>query len=407
MVPDHSIESSFLYITYDGLLEPLGESQVLTYQERLARHGSFHLLSFEKVEGCADGQHLADIAQRLNDAGITWHMCRYHKRPAALATVYDILVGLAFSMHIVIRNHIKIVHTRSYVPAVIGLILKKLCGIKFIFDMRGFWADERVDGGLWPRDSKLYRLAKWFERQFLLNADHVVSLTHAAVREIERFPYLVDRMPRLTVIPTCADLVRFCPQPVASREFIFGYVGSAGTWYEFDATVACFAEILRFIPESKFLIINRQEHEYILERLVEGGIPLAKVELCCVDYQEMPSQMARMCAAIFFIKPVFSKLASAPTKLAELLGCGIPCLTNIGVGDMAEILEGEQVGVAVNGFSPDALQLGLERLLQLMATDEINERCVKAAHRHFSLGEGVEKYNAIYQSLMADLEGKP
>jgi len=28
---------------------------------------------------------------------------------------------------------------------------------KLLFDMRGFWADERIDGNLWDRRRKLYR----------------------------------------------------------------------------------------------------------------------------------------------------------------------------------------------------------------------------------------------------------
>ena len=39
-----------LYITYDGILEPLGESQVLNYLESLSGNHQIHLLSFEKKE---------------------------------------------------------------------------------------------------------------------------------------------------------------------------------------------------------------------------------------------------------------------------------------------------------------------------------------------------------------------
>ena len=110
---------------------------------------------------------------------------------------------------LILRYGFRIVHARSYVPAVMALVIKRLTGVRFLFDMRGFWADERVDGGLWRREGRMFRVAKWFERRFLLAADHVVSLTVAAVREIERFPYLGDAMPPVTVIPTCADLSRF------------------------------------------------------------------------------------------------------------------------------------------------------------------------------------------------------
>jgi len=88
-----------------------------------------------------------------------------------------------------------IVHARSYVASVIALFLKKFTNVGFVFDMRGFWADERVDGGLWRPDSPLFRVAKWFERQFLLAADDVVSLTHAGVDEIQRFVYLRNAPP--------------------------------------------------------------------------------------------------------------------------------------------------------------------------------------------------------------------
>lgn len=390
-----------LYISYDGALEPLGQSQVLAYQKRLSKDFNLHLLSFEKPQDWAAVKSRNILAQEMVHAGIWWHPRGYHKRPSALATAYDILVGAVTGLWIVMYQGIKVVHARSYVAAVIALILKKLTGVRFLFDMRGFWADERVDGGLWSREGNLYRLAKWVERRLLLNADYVVSLTYAAVREMERLPYLVGRMPHVTVIPTCADLVHFCPQPEIRKEFLLGYVGSAGTWYEFDATVVCFAELLRLKPEARFLIINRNEHDYIRERLITGGVPLAAVELRSASPSEMPQQIARMQASIFFIKPLFSKQASAPTKLAELLGCGIPCLTNSGVGDMAEILEGDWVGVAVGDFSPETLRVGLAKLLDLVVEPGIEARCVAAAHKYFSLNEGVDKYRAVYQSLIS------
>ena len=266
--------------------------------------------------------------------------------------------------------------------------------------MRGFWADERVDGGLWPRDGLMFRIAKWFERRFLLAADHVVSLTHAAVAEMKCFDYLQLHMPLCTVIPTCADLERFRPKALArADDFILGYVGSAGTWYEFDVTVACFAEVLRLKPQARILIVNRNEHDYIRERLIAGRVPLSAVDLRSASYSEVPALMVRMNAGIFFIKPLFSKQASAPTKLAEFLGCGIPCLSNCAVGDMGEILEGEQVGVAVSEFTSTALRTGLIRLLELSETPGIEDRCVAAAHKYFSLNEGVRRYEALYEGL--------
>ena len=395
-----SSKAAVLYLSYDGMLEPLGQSQVLAYLEELAKTRSIHLVSFEKAEDWADVTLRGHVRSRMDAAGIHWHPRRYHKQPSSLATGWDIVNGTASALWLVLRHRVGIVHARSYVAGIMAWTVTKVTGARFLFDMRGFWADERLDGGLWPRDGRMYRMAKWCERQFLLSADHVVSLTHAGIREMQAFDYLQARMPPITVIPTCADLKRFQLMPAQPQTpFVLGYVGSAGTWYLFDATVACFVQLRTLRPDARMLIVNRNEHAYIHARLLAGGVPSDAYELRSANHSEIPAQMARMHATAFFIKPVFSKQASAPTKLAEFLGCGIPCLSNSGVGDMAQILEGDRVGVAVDSFEPAELLAGLQRLLALLEEPDIHERCVVTAQRNFSLEQGVSSYLSIYAAL--------
>lgn len=397
------VQPGVLYLSYDGMLEPLGQSQVLAYLERLASDRPIHLISFEKPADLADGAARARVAQRMVAAGIHWHALTYHKRPSALATAWDILAGTVVGCALAWRHRLRIVHARSYVASVMALGIKRLTGTRFVFDMRGFWADERVDGGIWPAGSRMYRVAKGFERRFLLRADHGVSLTHAAVTEIARFDYLAGgRMPPFTVIPTCADLTRFAPParpPAREAGFVLGYVGSAGTWYLFDAVATAFARLRSLRPDARLLVINRGEHAHIRSCLAAAGVPDNAVELRSADHAEVPAQMARMDAGIFFIRQAFSKQASAPTKLGEFLGCGIPCLANAGVGDMAGILEGERVGIALRNFDTAAIDEGLQALLDLCADPQAAARCMAAAQRHFSLDEGVKRYREVYASL--------
>jgi glycosyltransferase involved in cell wall biosynthesis len=388
-----------LYISYDGILEPLGQSQVLAYLKQLAADRSIHLISFEKSDDWPDQSARESLRREIAATGIVWHPLAYHKRPTAIATAWDIACGISLGLWLVLRHQLHIVHARSYVPSVMALALKRITGIKFLFDMRGFWADERVDGNLWLRTGSMYRVAKGFERRFLLSADHVVSLTYAAVTELKRFPYLQGCMPTISVISTCANLRHFQPSVDAPEDLVLGYVGTVGTWYLFDETVGVFYELLRIRPDARILIVNRNEHDFIRERLEAGGVPLEAVELCSIEHADMPRQMARMTASVFFIKPAYSKQASAPTKLGELLGCGIPCLSNAGVGDMADIIEGERVGVALKSFDQVALATGLNELLLLAADPSTRMRCVAAAKKHFSLDEGVTRYRSIYERL--------
>lgn len=392
-----------LYISYDGMLEPLGQSQVLAYLEKLAVDRSIHLLSFEKKEDWARSEEFAALRARIERAGIRWHPRRYHKRPSALATAWDILVGTLSALWLVLRYRIRIVHARSYVAAIMAWLVARITSARFVFDMRGFWADERVDGGLWPRDGRMYRVAKWFERRLLLSVDHVVSLTHAAVAEMQEFDYLQERMPPVTVIPTCADLERFVPIPGLRDpdSFTLGYVGSAGTWYLFDEVIACFTLLRQLRPDARLLVVNRNEHAYIRERLEVGGLPEESVEIRAAAHSEIPQLMARMDAGIFFYRPSYSRAACSPTKLGEFLGCGIPCLSNSGVGDMAELLRKDGVGVAIDAMDAESLECGVKDLLALCGQPGISRRCADSARRHFSLEEGVRRYASVYRQVVS------
>jgi glycosyltransferase involved in cell wall biosynthesis len=286
-----------------------------------------------------------------------------------------------------------------------ALALKKLFRVKYIFDMRGFWADERVEGGLWPTNGRMYRVAKWFERRFLLNADCVVSLTRAAVDEMRTFPYLLEHMPRFEEITTCADLELFRPAssdplrcPV-DRPFTLGYVGSVGVWYLFDETLRCFQLLRQQRPDARMYIINRGGHDYIRQRIAALEIDPENILLKEAGHKQVALSMQQMDAGIFFYKPTYSKKATAPTKLGEFLGCGVPCLGNSGVGDMASILENERVGVAMDNFDEPSMREAIDRLLRLIHTPGVKERCREAAIRHFSLERGVAQYAKIYNDL--------
>jgi hypothetical protein len=106
-----------------------------------------------------------------------------------------------------------------------------------------------------------------------------------------------------------------------------------------------------------------------------------------------------MDAGVFFIKPVFSKQASAPTKLAEFLGCGIPCLSNAGVGDMAEVFRDGDVGIAVKRFDQKEFDAAVEKLLVMSSDTNVKSRCVRVARKYFLLAHGVELYRSAYRSL--------
>ena len=396
--------SNVLYISYDGILEPLGYSQVWSYLSRLSNDRKFFLISFEKKVDFKDTISVHNMKDRCKKAGIIWIPLRYHKTPSILATLYDILLGTIVGAFIVLRNKISIVHARSYIPALMALFLKKIFRLKFIFDMRGLWADEKADSGIWKKDGLVFKFVKGLEKYFLLNAEIVISLTHKAVEEIKNFPYLKNTKVNYKVITTCADLDIFSLRNKESnnKPFTLGYVGSVSLWYAFEEVLLTFKLLLQIIPEAKLCIINKGEHELINQSLIKADLKKDNVNVVSSDHAGVSKLMNDMDAGIFFIRPYYSKIASAPTKLGEFLGCGVPCLSNTGVGDMTRILEDNKVGVAIKDFEEISLKTGLEELIAISKSEGIRYHCRSVSLDLFSLDVGVRSYEQVYASL----EGK-
>lgn len=391
-----------LYISYTGLLEPLGQSQVLQYLLGLSDEHEIELISFEKPAQFSDPDQKNALAKQLTDAGIRWHPLKYHKRFSLLATGYDLLCMLSKAFQLDAQKPFDIVHCRSYIAAIAGAILKKRRGTKFIFDMRGFWADERVDGGIWKAGGLFYRGAKRVEGWLLTSVDHLVSLTQAGVKEIEKFHYMAGRNYSCSVIPTCTNLEIFDVKPcsrVEQNSLTVGVVGSVGTWNLFDQVLRCFLRIRSVTPNARLLILNRNEHEFIHKKLRELNIPENQVELVIARYTEVSDYMACMDFGLFFNKPFFSRKASAPTKLGEFLACGIPCLTNAGVGDVDEILRSSRTGVCITEFSDQAFDEACEQMFLLLQEEGLTDRCRQTAKRYFSLEQGISEYKRIYSEL--------
>ena len=391
-----------LYITYDGILEPLGQSQVLNYLEKLSEDHETTLMSFEQRQDTKNINYLKKTESRCRKSGIIWVSLIYHK--SLFGTFYDIIKGIYKGLILKIRNKIEIVHARSYLPALISLVLKKTLGSKFIFDMRGLWADEKADSGTWKREGTLYKITKRLETIFLREADKIVSLTEAAVKEIKTFPALDPNRLEFEVIRTCTNLSLFKPSISLSNSekkpsFTLGYVGSISLWYLFDEVLQFFKILQEKVPNSVLHITNRNEHKEIRNFLENYSFTNESIILESVQHDKVAHSMSSMDAGIFFIQTFYSKIASSPTKLGEFLALGLPCVTNSGVGDMTSIIEEKKTGVILSNFSKDSLSKGVDNLLTLKEDDELSKRCIESSEKYFSLDNGAKQYNKIYSSF--------
>ncbi len=402
-----------LYISYDGMTDPLGQSQVLPYLEGLTKKRyAFHLISFEKPERFETGKDI--IAKRCEKAAISWHPQIYTKKPPLISTLKDIrkMFNVAFELH---RQHaFQIIHCRSYVAALVGQIMKKKFQTKFVFDMRGFWADERVEGNIWKLSNPIFKWAyHYFKRkeiQYFREADYTISLTENGANEIRSWKKLQDQELAIEVIPCCVDLDLFNPANInphqkrelkrslgiSSNDMVMGYVGSIGTWYMLDEMLDFFKVQADRYPRLKFLFVTGEQPTSIIQIAAEKGIDTEKLIFTSTVHKYVPLHLSLFDFSIFFIRPTFSKKASSPTKQGELMAMGIPIICNAGVGDTDLVVERYQSGKVLNKLTPLAYENVTLDFTAFKATE-----LRKGAEAFFSLSEGVDRYGRVYSRVLS------
>lgn len=399
-----------LFISYNGALEPLLQSQGIPYLMELSKKGiNIQLLSFEKSEYLSQKKEVTILKKKLSGYGIDWHILRYHKKPSLLATLLDIFLGTLFSIYLVITKKIEVIHCRSYIPAVMGLVLKKILRVKFIFDMRGLMADEFVDGGNWGKNSFNYKVVKSLEKKFLLSADAIVVLTERICKVIKTFSYLKNKTLNMKIIPCCVDLQKFRHQRLLQDSYklkhlkgktILIYVGSIGTWYLLKEMVDFFTVFKKRFSNTHFIILTHSHRQQVDEVITDKGLEKKDFSIIRAPSLEVASYISLARVGISFIKPVFSKQASSPTKLAEYLACGLPVIINSGIGDTEDLVKHNKVGTVISEFNEANYMRAIDELVELTKYKvDLEGRCRKVAENYFSLIEGAKKYFDIYQDL--------
>ena len=406
----NSTSKTVLYLSYDGMTDPLGQSQVLPYLKGISKAGyNIHLVSYEKVDKYK--KHRAVIEQICKEANINWHPQDYEIEGGLKKTLRQVRRMKKITFYLHEKHKFDIIHCRSYISALSGLQLKRKTDVKFIFDMRGFWANERVDGGLWDLNRFVYKtIYSFFKRkeiQFFKESDYTVSLTENGKNEIESWPEFKYDKPRIKVIPCCVDLDLFDPSKnspqlilqskkdlgITDETFVLGYVGSIGTWYMLSEMLDYFKVLKQQNENALFLFISGENPDNIKTEAIKKGINPNDILVKSVLHSEVPLYISLFDKSIFFIHASYSKKASSPTKQGEIMAMGIPLICNSGVGDTDAIVKKYNAGSVIEDFSEATY------LQSFNSTDFNQLDTINGAKEYFSLEEGIKRYLSIYKEV--------
>jgi glycosyltransferase involved in cell wall biosynthesis len=393
-----------LYVVYWGAGEPLGQALVLPSVKRLAADGvRVTLVTFDKSEDLERTEEIARIREDLRSREIRWISLRYHKRPQAPAKLWDVLCGWARSVAAQLDERTDIVHARSFFGGLMGMALAPLLRARLIYHNEGFYPDEQVDGGVWVAESTKHRVGRYLERKLYGHADGIIALSERARRAIEKLPAVKRKQTPIVVVPSAVDLRRFqCPSghmfPRNGLRLV--YAGSIGARYRFESAMQFASAAFRELGQVHLRVLTRQD-KIAVERLLDSsGLPRQAWSVGFLPHEEIPAELARHEAGLYFVAAGSSAAGTSPTRVGEYWACGLPVVISPDVSDTEEVILRERVGVLVREGSDAAYREAARELHELLKDNDIRARCRRAAEAHYALEPACDRQLALYRQVL-------
>ena len=170
-----------------------------------------------------------------------------------------------------------------------------------------------------------------------------------------------------------------------------------GTWYLLSEMLDFFKIQLSLKPNSVFLLVTQNDHEFAQNLFRAKQIPESCYKLMSATREEVPGLIQIANYAMYFIKPSFSKIASSPVKLGEIMACGIPVIANGGIGDVdIQAQENNQL-LLVKDLNEKSYLETINKFSSLKINPEQNRIF---AIENFSLEIGIERYRKVYEGIL-------
>lgn len=405
-----------LYLTQDGLLEPLMFSQVVRVIERLAATGRrYRLLSLEKPRDLRDSARVTALQRRLSSAGVSWEYGAFDWSQSTTAAAKNVGFLTRRAVELARKEMLSAIHARSYVAGVAALAAWNATGLPWIFDARGYWIDERLEEGRWFTTPFRLGVARGLEHQLFTTSTAVVTLTELQARDVERrFPSRQRRVVRC--ITTVADFADFRRRPVRElsrvpAQFVgalhdkrvVAVIGSINRSYLVDETLDLARRILERDARAHLLVLSGQADEYA-RRLDALGVPKDRVTLTRAEHDAMPEWLSLVEWCLLLLQPKsVAKQASMPTKLGELFASGVRPVQFGCNAEVGEWVRRAGSGVVLDEVGPAALDAAAAYVANSQLDGAALELARQRTEAHFSLDAGTRKYSELLDSVLGPL----
>ena len=391
-----------LYFSYDGVLDPLGQSQIVPYVSAISAAGhSLTVVSFEKVERTKEQIKLMEI--KFKKIGVNW--VRLEFRSGGFWAIMRLISGALLIRKLCRDLRPDFLHLRGFLPAIIFQL--SLSKVPFLYDFRGFALGEWVDIGKINPYSLLYRILNRLDQKAVKNSSGLVVLEDCA-KHLLKNTYNVPNGP-LKVIRTCTDIKRYKKRKnmhsKKSRALRFVFLGGARFPYRPDLALMLIGKLIEHGFDCKIDFINEGDRAIIEKANNLINISKEKVQILSCEHSEIPNILTTYDCGIVMVETSYWRRVCSPTKMGEYLAGGLPVISLEGIASVDSLAERTECVTTVSTeelegyFQEDRAQ----QIFSFIKSTGVSEKCKALAKTEFNLEMAVNLYVELYSEMEAQI----
>lgn len=415
-------KTPILYLNYTSFLtQGILRSQVGVPLKKLGDEGfSFILFSCERLKDFFKRDEIKKIknefkSHNVNIIFLPKLLPKYlqivpayiRKGTFIIPFILDLIIFLTTAFFITLTNKPKIIHTRSYVPAAIGVLLKKVFNVKLIFDPRGIIPEELQFARGWNENDTRYKIWKKIEKWILKNSDVVFALSEPFKDHLKKIA--PDEEILITPCSVDTDIFVFDSErreilrkeKNVSDKFVILYSIGCFVPYQVLEDAVRIYKYIKEIKRNSILWICTPDEEQITIYFKEKNLFSDDIKIFKAEFSEMPDvNLAADLGLLVRHQSIVSKVAS-PVKFAEYLASGLPVACYPEIGDTEKIIKENNVGFILLPEDEEVTKRNIKEFIQRYEKDEqnIKKRCSEIAKNILSINSVLKIYRDIYIKL--------
>lgn len=287
-----------------------------------------------------------------------------------------------------LRPQVVVATSTPLTVAVPGMIASAVNRARFVFEVRDLWPELPIEVGA-LRNPVLRALATALAVLTYRRADHVVTLSPGMADGVRAHGVPAERT---SIVPNACDVDLFAPDAVSGDDFraerawladrpLVVYAGTVGRLNGVDYLVRLAAQVQRFDPDVRFLVVGagacRDDVVALAEQL--GVLGRNMYFSAPVPKAQMPHVLAAATVATSLFLPVRGMEANSANKFFDALAAGRPVAVNYG-GWHADLIESTGAGLRLDAVDHCAAAARLVALLR----DERRTGAAGAASRRLA-----------------------